>query len=130
MLKKIATLGCGLVLSINAFAAEYHGYVRGVYLKEDGLMRISMGSDTSTATACAGVFDTTQFDFTIDNSNAHIAANWLPLLESARQAKMAQEGATSLPHPASDPALIKIGYSVNNNVCEIDYVYYLHWYNL
>lgn len=131
MIKKSLLVLTGLLMSANLFAAEYQGYVRGVYLKDNGQMKVYMSSDSSTAPQCAGVFDTTQFDFTIDNANAHLASNWLPLLESARQAKLAQEGVTNLPHPATDPATIKIGYTVtSNNVCQINYVYYLHWYNL
>lgn len=130
MIRKIVTCAALLATSSLTFAAEFQGYVRGVYLNSDGLMQLYMSSDTQSLPQCDGVFDTEGFRFTVTAENAHIAQQWMTMLESARQAKMALEGASVLPHPASDPSLVKVGYDEVNGKCDLDYVYYLHWYNL
>lgn len=130
MLRKIITCIALLASSGLACGAEFQGYVRGFYLNADGLMQLYMSNETQSLPQCAGVFDTEGFRFTVTPDNAHIASQWMDMLEAARQAKMAQEGASVLPHPASDPALVKVGYSEVSGKCVIDYLYYLHWYNL
>lgn len=127
-----AIIGSALLssASVSAVAAEYHGYVRGVHLHDTGKMSVYMESNSHTLEQCKGPFGVDAFSISSDSSNTHVVSTWISMLDKARVAKLEQQNSGAQPDAVTDPALIKLGYTVTaEGSCTLKYVYNLHWYN-